>query len=104
MYAQTRLEDLTCEKCRWGGLSAEQMSTVDASSVSVEQSLWALAVPDEAVVRLGHLSSVKNTEGALQADCRSNTKVTVQVLRSDAPWRNSKCVEVGKLIPVDNPP
>ena len=70
--SKVALHDAWLSRCRWAGVMAETLGRVDGASVTVRRSPGsAVAIPGDGEVRLYRLSSEKNVEGAIWAECDS---------------------------------
>ncbi|HVE82061.1 MAG TPA: hypothetical protein VND93_04415 [Myxococcales bacterium] len=88
--------NLVLERCHWGGVGVETLSTFSGHAITVRGSDGAgLIVPSEATATLTGLTSTSNQEGAVFADCHEGARVEIRALNEDAPRPYPSCVRVG---------
>ncbi|HEY8206419.1 MAG TPA: hypothetical protein VIG99_02985 [Myxococcaceae bacterium] len=87
--------ELALERCRWGGVVVETLSSFFGRTIAVRDGGGAaLAVPTEAGASVTGLTSVRNQEGAVWAECSEGARVTLKGLTDDAPRPRPRCVHL----------
>ena len=94
--SEIRGADLVMERCRWGGVVVETLSTFTGRSIGVSDGGGAaLVVSTEATAEIAGLTSARNQDGTVWAECNENARVTLRGLSEDAPrTRLPPCVRV----------
>lgn len=92
--ARVVLRDLLLEQNKWGGVIAESLAYLEGASIFVRNSGGAaLAVPDEAVLKVDLLLSADNVNGAVWAECTQGAQVFLSRVKSaDGDEVSSRCV------------
>jgi hypothetical protein len=86
--------DLTLERCRWGGVVVETLSNFTGRSIAASESGVALAVLSEATATVVGLTSARNEQGAVWADCDRGARVILRAPVDDAPRPFPRCVRL----------
>lgn len=93
--ARVALRDLLLEQNKWGGIIVESLAHVEGASIFVRRSEGAaLAVPDEAVLKVDLLLSADNASGIVWAECAQGAQVHLSRIKSASgdPPEPSRCV------------
>lgn len=93
--SDVRGAELALERCRWGGVVVETLSTFVGKTIAARDCAGAaLAVPSKAAASVEGLTSARNQEGAVWAECGEGARVTLRGLTDDAPRPRQPCVRV----------
>jgi len=91
--SDVRAAELTLERCRWGGVVVETLSTFTGKTIAVRDcSGAALSVPTQATASVEGLTSARNQDGAVWAECGEGARVTLRGVTDDAPRPRQPCV------------
>lgn len=93
--SDVRAAELVVERCRWGGVVVETLSTFAGKTIAARDCGGAaLAVPTQAVASVEGFTSARNQEGAVWAECGEGARVTLRGVTDDAPRPRPSCVRV----------
>jgi hypothetical protein len=93
--SDVRGSELALERCHWGGVVVETRSSFIGRSIAASDGgAAALVVPTEGDASVTGLTSARNQDGAVWAECSEGARVTLRGVTDDAPRPRPPCVHV----------